>query len=149
MAEECLRVGAGRDVDVPSLGVRDHEQVSLRGVRRHLAQRRPPGGPEPLEARHLGFDRHALLARGVKQQPAVCGDGPGGAFGRPTPGPTRPARPARKLQRPGQAGGVPIQTENDLGSPTCDAIGEPVAEAAAVRLAGGGPGRTRARSAPG
>ena len=79
--EVGLRVGHRSDVDVSALGVRDHDQTTLLGIGDDLAQRRPSGRAEPLEARHLGLDRDALLGGGLEYQTAVCCDRAAGALG--------------------------------------------------------------------
>ena len=55
-AEERLGVGGGGDVDVAALGVGEHEQARVAGVRDGGVERGPAGGAEALEAGELRLD---------------------------------------------------------------------------------------------
>jgi hypothetical protein len=76
----------------------------------HLAQRRPAGGSQPLEAGDLELDGDALLGRRVDRQPAMRRDRERGA------GIWRGgqcARPAGEFDRAGpQPSRIRVETQN-------------------------------------
>ena len=82
LAGQRLGVGGGGDVDVPALGVGQHEQALLLGVLDDACERAPAGGAEALEAGELRLDRDAGGTRRVDGRRAVRRDRDGGALGR-------------------------------------------------------------------
>ena len=107
LADQRLRVGGGGDRDVAALAVGDRQQPRLAGGRADLCQRRPAGGPEPLEAGELGLDRDAGRARSLDQVAAVRRDRGAGPLGR---GPEEAAAAASDPASFAGSGSRPRQT---------------------------------------
>jgi hypothetical protein len=111
LAQKRLRICPRGDVDVAALCVRDHQQPAGSGALGDLAQSRPAGSAESLEARDLELDRDAVGRRCLDRQRAMGGDSA--------------CRPVRRrpvswslvgeLDRPRpQPGGIWIQAQHQL-----------------------------------
>jgi hypothetical protein len=98
LADERLRVRGGRDGDVATLAVGEHEQAGAVRVRAHRLQREPAREAEALEAGELRLDGDARRPRGVDERRAVREHGGGGLDAR------RRARGARERAGRGGAG---------------------------------------------
>ena len=119
--------------------------VRVPGPRRRPARQcRPARGAEPLEACHLGLDRHAVLvadrrsstrrqcARTARRQPARRG---------------RPSWPGRARAPRPQAGGIGVKPENELRLRSATRLASRSPKPWRLACAGGAPARRPAADA--
>jgi hypothetical protein len=106
--DERLRVRGRRDRDVAALAVGDDEQARGPGALDDLAQGRPAGRAEPLEARELRLDGDARRTGRLDQRRAVRRHRRGRSL-------RRVPRGGRGLDRARpQAGRVGVEAEHEL-----------------------------------
>ena len=120
LADQRLGVGSGGDRHVAALAIGDDEQPGFLCRRADLAQRRPAGRPEPLEAGELGLDRDAGRPCSLDQRATVRRHGLGRALG----GRGSAERPSR----PGELRRVGVETEADLAAALFDERRKPICE---------------------